>query len=317
MTGSEFACVGQTVTVTLNRMRRKFLCGLAASLGAFSLEAQTVPARDLWEFPLGAVLQPAALSTEPAGGLWNPAAHGLGKLERLRIGVTSLSAPSDVGVEAHAIGLVYRSTEGRTFGFSIARTAIAGIVRTESDPQTLGDVPFNSLILSAGAAAEILPKVKLGAALRWREGRADRDVRHALAADLGLVVEELPLRKTRLAVSSFLWRPGREIEDRPSFLAAGDFAVYTNGTNELRAGYSFNGVNRGTREQGPYFQGRVERLEASVASLITRTNTGHRVTRVRSGVALRYAKYLVGVGREESVAGLGPLYQFTLSSIIR
>jgi hypothetical protein len=297
-------------------MRRKFLCGLAASLGALTLEAQTVPARDLWEFPLGAVLQPAALSADPAGGLWNPAVHGLHPKDRMRVGVTSLSAASDQGVDGQIIGLIIRQQESRTLGFSIARTAVNGVPRTDFDPQVTGDIPYSSLILSATATREILPNVEAGLALRWREGRADQSVEHAIAADLGIFAQKLPFRDARLAVSSFLWRPGREIDDRPSFVAAADGVVYGTGTNELRLGYSYHAVHRGYREAGPYFQARFDRLEASLGFLATRSG-GRRVNRIRSGVVLRYARYLVGVGREEGVSGLGPLYQFTLSSTIR
>jgi hypothetical protein len=297
-------------------MRRKFLCGLAASLGAASLEAQTVPARDLWEFPLGAILQPAALSTEPAGGLWNPAAHGLNAGERMRLGVTSLSASSDQGVGGQMVGIVMRQRANRTLGFSVARSAIDGVVRTDFDPQATGEVPYSSLIVSATATRQVLPNVEVGLAVRWREGRVDAEVRHALAADLGLVATHLPFRDARVGVSSFLWRPGREIEDRPSVLVAGDASVYKTGTNEFRVGYSYNAVNRGSREYGPYLLARLERLEANVGVLDI-SAAGRHVRRIRSGVALRYANYLVGVGREEGVSGLGPLYQFTLSSTIR
>ena len=297
-------------------MRRKFLCGLAASLGAASLEAQTVPARDLWEFPLGAVLQPPAFSTDPAGGLWNPAAHGLREGERIRLGVTSLSAASDQGVGGQMLGIVFRQRRNRTLGLSIARSAIEGVVRTDFDPQATGEVPYSSLILSVNATRVILPNVEAGIAVRWREGRVDEDARHALAADLGLIASHLPLLDARAGISSFLWRPGREIEDRPSLLAALDVRAYARGTNEFRVGYSYNAVNRGSREAGPFLLATVDRLEANIGVMATRAG-GHRVTRIRSGLALRYASYLVGVGREEGISGLGPLYQITLSSTIR
>ncbi len=299
-------------------MRRKFLCGLAAWLGGVSLQAQSVPARDLWEFPLGIILQPAALTADPAGGLWNPAVNGLLKGQQIRVGVVSLSAPSDIGVEGLAVGAAYRRDDNRVFSVSIARNAIGGIVRTEFDPQVVGEIPYSSLMLTAGASAELLPNVRFGAALRWREGRMDTETRHALAADVGIQAEVPSFRKLRIGVSSFLWRPGREIDDRPSFLAAAD-AVLLSYTDlaSLRAGYSLNAVNRGSREQGPYAQVQLDRLEASVSYVTMRTNNSFQNYRIRSGIAMRYAKYLVGVGREEGVSGLGPMYQFTLSSVLR
>jgi hypothetical protein len=44
---------------------------------------------------------------------------------------------------------------------------------------------------------------------------------------------------------------------------------------------------------------------------------GSAVTRIRSGLAVYYARYVVGVAREEGISGLGPVYQFTLSSILK
>lgn len=310
--------MAQSGLVSLNRMRRKFLCGLAATLGALPLRAQPVPARDLWEFPLGAILQPAALSADPAVGLWNPAVHSLAPNEQLRVGVTSLSATSQQGVDGQIAALVWRRPNNGTLGVSIARSSIDGIVRTEFDPQALGNIPYNTLLLSVSATRELLPQVTIGLAARWREGRVDDVVRSALAADFGVIIRDFPLRDTRIAVSSFLWRPGREIEDRPAILAAVDGVVFRDAarTHEFRAGYSFNGVNRGTRESGPYLLARIDRLEGNIAVMASSV-AGRRVTRIRSGLALRYARYIVGVGREEGISGLGPLYQFTLSSMLR
>ena len=67
------------------------LCGFAVLVCAGSVSAQPVPARDLWEFPLGAILEPAALASEPGAGLWNPAGTALRPSERMRFGVASLS----------------------------------------------------------------------------------------------------------------------------------------------------------------------------------------------------------------------------------
>jgi hypothetical protein len=38
---------------------------------------------------------------------------------------------------------------------------------------------------------------------------------------------------------------------------------------------------------------------------------------LRTGLALYYARYAVGLAREEGIAGLGAVYQFTLSSLIK
>ncbi len=296
-------------------MRRKVLCGLAIVLWAPGLRAQAVPARDLWEFPLGAVLEPAALAVEPGGGLWNPATLGLGPSARWRAGVASVSSSADQSVEGQLLALSIRRSSGQLFGVSVARTGVASLIRTETDPTKVGDVPYSSLLLSLTAANELVPHLTAGVALRYREGRADRTVNNALAADFGVVLHDLTSRDVRVAVSSFLWRPGREIQDRPAFLAAADVRLMGVKDRETRFGYSFNGVNRGAKEDGPFLAWRFDRMELRGAYLRT-VASGRQVNRVRSGVALHYARYVVGVAREEGASGLGPLYQFTLSSLL-
>jgi hypothetical protein len=240
----------------------------------------------------------------------------LARGERIRVGVASLSASSDQGVESQLIGIAWRRNQSTVLGFSVGRAAVDGIVRTDADPQALGEVPYSSIVLSASGRRELFPHVSAGLALRWREGTIDRLSRHATAADVGLLIDKLPYRSARFAISSFLWRPGREIEDRPSVVSALDFVAHADGTNEYRVGYSYHSINRGARETGPYLLARIDRFEGSVSVLHTSVS-GRNVNRIRSGIALRYNRYLVGVGREEGNAGLGPMYQFTLSSMLR
>jgi hypothetical protein len=298
-------------------MCRLLICGLAAFGWAHGLGAQPVPARELWEFPLGAMFEPPALATEPGAGLWNPATSALPPGERLRAGVASLTAGAAQGVDGQLLTATLRRSSGVTLGMSVARAAIAGLVRTDSDPQSVGDIPYNTTLVSATAARELVPHLTAGVAMRWRNGRADQASRHAVAADLGIVAHDLPLRNARVAVSSFLWRPGREIEDRPAVVAAADVRVIgSRRTRELRAGYAQNGVNRGARERGPFVSARFDRLEARAGYL--RASAGaNDLSRVRSGLALYFNRYVVGIAREEGLSGLGPVYQFTLSSLLK
>lgn len=298
-------------------MCRLLICGLAIFGVAHGVGAQPVPARDLWEFPLGAIYEPAALASEPGAGLWNPATTALPAGERFRVGVASLSAGAAQGVDGQLLTGAVRRASGVTLGVSIARAAIAGLVRTDSDPQSVGDIPYNTTLVSVAAGRELLPNLTAGVAMRWRNGRADQASRHAVAADLGIVAHDLPLLNARIAISSFLWRPGREIEDRPAVLAAADVRVLgPSRTREVRAGYAQNGVNRGAREAGPFVSARLDRVEARAGYL--RVSAGATdVTRFRSGLALFYARYVVAIAREEGLSGLGPVYQFTLSSLIK
>ncbi len=298
-------------------MRRKLLCGLAAFFVATVSEAQPVPARDLWEFPLGALLEPAALASEPGAGLWNPAAGMISDSVRWRFGVASLARlAADQSIGGQLLSISRRTPGGATLGFSFARSSVDGITRTDADPQSIGSVIYSGTLASVTASRELIPHVSGGVAARLRRGQADQEIRHALAADLGIIVHDIPLLNSRIALSSFLWRPGREIEDRPAFVAAVDARVWGVELNEIRAGYSQVSVNRGAREDGPFASFRSNLLEARASWFRTRA-AGQTVSRVRTGVALHYASFVVGVAREEGASSLGPLYQFTLSSVLR
>lgn len=307
----------------VNCMRRKLLCGLATGLGIFgcsvAADSQPVPARDLWDFPLGAVGAPAALSSEAGVGLWNPATMALPADRRWQAGVASLSTGAEQGVEGQLLGLTYRGSSGTSFGLSVGRAAVGGLVQTDTDPQSLGTLPYESWLVSATAARPVLPWLTVGAAARWRQGRAEREVESALAADVGLVAHDLPWRDARFAIGSFLWRPGREPEDRPLITAASDVRVAGSGTlREVRVGLAGQGATRGqrartSRELGPIASGRLGPIEARVAMPFVRSGD-QRVTRTRFALQLHLSRFVVGVGREDANVGLGPLYQFTFSS---
>ncbi|BAH38758.1 hypothetical protein GAU_1716 [Gemmatimonas aurantiaca T-27] len=298
-------------------MHRILIYGLAAFGWASGLGAQAVPARDLWEFPLGAMYEPPALASEPGAGLWNPATIALRSGERFRFGVASLAAGSAQGVDGQLLSAAMRRSSGTTFGLSVARAGISGLVRTDTDPLAVGNIPYATWLVSVSGARELVPHLTVGAAVRWRHGRADQVTGDALAADFGAVLHDLPWRNARVALSSFLWRPGREIEDRPALLTAADFRLAgTMVEREVRAGVAYANVNRGAQEVGPFVSARRDRVEARVAHLRTEV-AGQSVDRLRFGLALYYARFSVGVAREEGVSGLGAVYQFTLSSIIK
>jgi hypothetical protein len=120
-------------------------------------------------------------------------------------------------------------------------------------------------------------------------------------------------------VGSFLWRPGREPEDRPLITAAADVRVVGRAEDmEFRVGVAAQGATRGQRDRttsefGPIASGRLGPLEARAAVPIAGRGD-QRITRTRFSLTLHLARFTVGVGREDANVGLGPLYQFTFSS---
>ena len=87
-----------------------------AALGSFVLAravaAQQVPGRDLFEFPLGLLAEPAALSTQMTASLWNPAAGRLLPPRRAAVGVAELYSPQEQGIRSGMIGAASLAFDG-------------------------------------------------------------------------------------------------------------------------------------------------------------------------------------------------------------
>jgi hypothetical protein len=238
---------------------------------------------------------------------------------RWRTGIASLSTGVEQGVEGQLLGVAWRRPSGLTVGVSVARSAVTGLVRTDTDPQSLGDIPYQSLLGSVTVAREVLPWLTAGVAARLRHGQVETDRRQALAADLGVLLHPGRWQDLRLAMGTFLWRPGREPEDRPLVTAAGDVRVLGSSPEaEVRVGLAAQGSTRGLQERttgefGPVLSGRFGLVEAR-AALPTLRSGDVRVTRVRFSLGLHLSRFVVGLAREDANVGFAPLYQFTFSA---
>ncbi|MEP6780251.1 MAG: hypothetical protein ABJC26_10200 [Gemmatimonadaceae bacterium] len=261
------------------------------------------------------MLEPAAIAAEAGTGIWNPASMAMPPGMRFRFGVAKLSATQ--GVDGYLLGGAWRSSTGTSYGLSLARAGVDGLVRTEGDPTSVGTIAYSTTLISASVARQVVPHVTMGMAARYRDGRTDQEDGSAIAGDVGILIDSLPWHSIRVAASSFLWRPGRERDDQPVFLSSIDARLLPHETGpNVRLGYQRNVVKAGSVEHGPFASVQVELLEVRGAYVMTRV-FGHANSRLRTGIALHYARYSVGIGREEGVSGLAPLYQFTLSSSVK
>src|SRR5689334_9244216 len=91
---------GGTSLPKLNFMCRMTFAAIAAATALSSLEAQQVPGRDLFHFPVGTLAEPSALATAAGGGMWNPATIALASNERFRFSAASLDSPIEQSVTA-------------------------------------------------------------------------------------------------------------------------------------------------------------------------------------------------------------------------
>jgi hypothetical protein len=299
-------------------MRRFIFAAGVSGVLTTPAAAQAVPGRDLLDFPIGTLADAPALSTHAAGGYWNPASVMLGPRTRARGSVAALDASAEQAVSAQMVALSIAVPRNVTASLSVVRAGVSDIRRTETDPQSVGsDVPYSTTVVSAGLARRAAPYLTAGLALRYRTG-VSAGVRDAvLGVDGGVVADRLPIRDARIGVSTYLWRPGNRRDDRPVYAAAADLRALGKGpTRELRTGYAFSYGGADAAEHFLFGAGRGGPVEARAgAARITRY--GQSQYRLRLGVGVHHARYVVGVVRDESGAGLAPTYQFTLSTSIQ
>lgn len=301
-------------------MSRLTFAALASVLLSAPAAAQKVPARDLFEFPLGLLADAPALDTRMPASLWNPASRASGPASRGEIGIAGLTTPQNQGVQLDMIGAEYRIRPGVSLGTSFAQASVSDILRTETDPQSVGgEIPYTTSVFSAGVAAterhSSLGTWSAGAALRYRWATVDADHGGALSLDGGLIVDRILGTPFRGAASTFLFSPDRS-QDIATYMAALDAPVFRkDSTLTVRLGYSLSQTPSHGRDD--YAFSSVDRGWFNVTGGFDwSTAFGDRDRRFRLGVGFRYASYVVAVGREEGTAGLGPNYQFLVTRSI-
>lgn len=292
-------------------MRRLALLASVIGIPA-SLEAQDVPGRDLFEFPIGSIGEAPALARSVAGGIWNPAAPPLGSEARARASLAAFNTPVEQGVTLYGAGAAFRLPRALTLSVAALRAQVGDIVRTTDAPNTEGDeIPYHTSLLSAGLSGT-LRGITVGGALRYRRGTADATHRQSISFDAGFTMQPLPSLPLRIGAGTFLLGAG----ERTAIQAAAEYSVITDSVRDFRASYSFTGTEGTGFEHyvlGTARYGRVE-ARAGIVNVIGRLSSAQRL---RLGVGLYYARYTVGISREENGAGLGPSYQFALTSTYR
>lgn len=297
-------------------MQRLHFALLASFIVGRTALSQDVPARELLEFPIGTIGAPGVLFRQAGHGLWNPATIAQPRDTKLQVSVASLSAPADQGVNAQLLSVAVPIAVRTTVAATLVRAAVSDILRTDTDPQSLGaEIPYNTTVASA-AIARRTGLVTSGLAARLRFGQFDGDRGQTLGLDGGVVVDELGARAVRLGASTFLWGPG-EREQQVRYSVGGDMKLFgRDSLQSARGGYAFSVTQRITREHYYFGSARYGNLE-TLAGFARVIAFGETNSHVRLGVGLHYSRYIVGVGREDNGAGMGSTYQFMLSSIFQ
>jgi hypothetical protein len=288
-----------------------------AALAPAVAAAQRVPGRDLLHFPVAALDRPAALGTELADGLGNPASLTTLAGARLRIGAAALQTSEAQAVTAQLLTASHSLSERIVVGVTAARWSVDDIASTSASPDASdGNLSYATAMLSVTAARRNTRNVSVGIALRARTGTV-AGMRHtALAVDGGILADNL-WRDARLGVASFLWRPAQTEDERTALHLAGDLRVWgTSPLQEARAGIAADFTERDERLEFIYTSGRSGPIAVRLG-LAREVRWRAGPWRTRLGVGLHYEKYIVGVAREDGVAGLGPVYQFNINATYR
>jgi hypothetical protein len=305
-------------TDKLKSMRCFNFAAVAAFVLAGPSEAQRVPGRDLLNYPIGTLAEAPSLALDSGDGFQNPAAIRLRDSTRFRGTVVALNTGTDLGVSAQLAAIAMALPNEITVGFSAVHAAINGIGRTLNDPEQVGrDVPYSTLVLSLTGARRSAAHLTSGIAVRYRTGEVDGTRGSTVGLDGGLLADHVFGYDVRIGLSSFLWGPGSADSHDASFSTAIDARVFgPDTTHQARVGYSYTFADGASAGHYFFVSGRYARWIARGG--MARTNAyGTTDTALRLALALRYARYTVGLSREDSAGGFDPTYQFALSGVFR
>jgi hypothetical protein len=296
-------------------MSRFIFAALGSIIVAGAAAGQQVPGRDLFEFPIGLLAEPAALSKQMTASLWNPAAGELFPPRRAAFGIAELYSPQEQGVRLGMLGLAYAVRPNVTATASFASAWVSDLLRTETDPQTIGgEIPYSSSLVSLGVSSA-QRWVTVGVAARYRSGTSDNDHAGTFALDAGAVADRVAGTPIRVAASTFLFKPSASNNDASYHLAADIPLVWIDTIAGVRAGYALDFMGPRGRDGYGFAIGRYRQLDLS-AGVAHANAYGSSDLRWRLGIGLHYAGYTVALGREDGAASLGASYQILFKRVI-
>jgi hypothetical protein len=309
---------GRTRLDIVKFMRCFTFAALCVGFASTAAEGQQVPARELLEFPIAIIAEAPALARQVAGGLWNPATIATLPGRRVHASAAAMNTPIAFGVSAQHVGATFVLKPSVYGAFSFTRAEVGDILRTGPDPSidTLSsEIPYSTSIVSASAAWQFRT-LTAGAAVRYRHGVADMERSGALSVDLGIVAQRVLGTPATVGLSTFLLSPSSRSREPLTVLAAAEVPVLTDSLWQAGLGYSFQHTESYGHEHYLFASGRWRSFDGRVG-LAQHRGLVATTRRLRVGLGLQYARYLVGLAREESAAGLGGSYQFTLTATFK
>ncbi len=163
---------------------------LLAVLGAVGAPpraaGQAAVVSDLWRVAEGTLVVPGPLDDGGSAALWTPAVALPTAGPPLVVGVEAVHAPADVGMNGGIATLAIRLDHHGSLNLVYGRLGVDGLVRTETSPEGVGDIPVYAEVVSLGYARTIAPSLVAGLALRSLSGQLDVVSQGQVGVDVGL-----------------------------------------------------------------------------------------------------------------------------------
>ena len=290
---------------------------LVAPRGA---SGQAAVASDLWQVAAGTLVVPAALADDGSAALWTPATALARAGPALRFGIETVHAPSDVGISGGIATLEVRLGGLGTLDAVYGRIGVDGLVRTETSPEGIGDIPVYAEVVSLGLGHAITPNLVVGAAVRSVAGQLDVSERSQVGVDVG--VRYTDRERVTVAFSTRFFDPTfRQAEQAASYNLAASYQSLpsvmwgTTGVVTLRYGATLtHGEGVQHLLSGGLSLGGVAALDVGAAR---ETQAGTAVWRSRLGLAVGTGRYRIYLGRDGGVNDFGATYRFGLTAVMQ
>lgn len=296
---------------------RRFIFAALLPLLAPAEAASQVPGRDLLDFPIGNLAEGAALATASGDGFRNPATAILGPGERGRFTVGAVSSSAVIGLSAQSVSASAEVIDDVTATLSVVRASVDGLFRTISDPQSTGEIPYHTVVVTGAVSRRETRYLTAGLALRYRSGTMDQDRQSEMGIDGGIVLRGLDQLDARLGVSTFLWTPTGSARERTTLNTAGDMRVVgRDSLLEARVGASWSTTKDYSDERFLLISGRLQSVD--LRSAFGRVSAfGDALWRSRLGLGLHHGRFAVSIAREETGGDLAASYQFALTAVFK
>jgi hypothetical protein len=294
---------------------------VAAALAAPSAASgQAAITSDLWRVAEGTLVVPAALASDGSAALWTPATALADRGPSMKVGVEAIHAPADVGLTGGVATLAVRLGRIGTLNAVYGRMGVDGLVRTETSPQSMGDIPVYAEVVSLGLARQVSSALLAGVAVRSMNGQLDVQSHGQVGVDFGLRYTTRTRFTFALATRFFDPTLGQAETGASYNLAAG----YRSGPLPMWGASGVVAFRYGaTLSRGEGVQhllsaglalGGVMDMDVGASREVT---AGVAVWRSRFGLGLEAGRYRVYLGRDGGVNGFGATYRFGLSAGLR